>query len=136
MTRYDKGANAERELMKILYSNGFSVLRSAGSGVNQLPAPDIIALKDGAILLFECKAWKKNYLYIDLEKMIQLDDFASRSGGQVIAAWKVPYNDWLFIPRNNLKKTNKYYAISRSKALKHSVKLSVLSGMQKTLRQI
>jgi len=133
MTMYDKGANAERELMKILYANGFSVLRSSGSGVNQLPAPDVIALKEGTILLFECKAWKGNYIYIELQKMMQLDDFAQRSHGNVIAAWKLPHKGWLFIPRNQLKKTRKHFTISKNKALKHAVKLSVLSGMQKTL---
>ena len=31
MTRYQKGASAERELLNVLYEKGYAVIRAAGS---------------------------------------------------------------------------------------------------------
>ena len=45
MTHYNKGANAERELIKQLSMHNFAVLRVAGSGTNPLPCPDVVVLK-------------------------------------------------------------------------------------------
>ena len=57
MTGYDKGARSERELLNILYERGYSVTRSAGSGVNAL-SPDLVAVRRRECILIECKAWE------------------------------------------------------------------------------
>ena len=62
MARYNKGASAERELIKMFFNAGFSVARVAGSGSSSLPCPDMIALSKKKKMAFECKAWKANYL--------------------------------------------------------------------------
>lgn len=135
MSKYAKGANAERELMKVLYADGFAVVRAGGSGVNVLPSPDLLALKKNSILIFECKAWKGNYLYLEEYKIQQLEEFANRSGGRIIIAWKIPHHGWLFIGIEKLKKTKKnFYAISLKEAEKGTINLEVLAGIQKTLQ--
>jgi Holliday junction resolvase len=53
MNRYVKGARGERELLAKFADLGYSVVRSAGSGVNSI-SPDIIAIKDGRVYAFEC----------------------------------------------------------------------------------
>ena len=135
MTRYAKGANAERELMKVLFADGFAVVRAGGSGVNVLPSPDLLALKQSNIFIFECKAWKGGYLYLEEYKIQQLEEFAKRSGGKIIIAWKVPHHGWLFIGHEKLKKTKKnFFTISLKEAEKNCITLEVLAGIQKTLQ--
>ncbi|MEM3775449.1 MAG: hypothetical protein QXZ35_02235, partial [Candidatus Micrarchaeaceae archaeon] len=61
MSRYEKGARGERELLEKFRSAGYSVIRSAGSGVNSI-SPDILVVKKNSGMAFECKAWDKNGL--------------------------------------------------------------------------
>jgi len=46
MLCYRKGSRAERELIDHFSSNGFCVIRAAGSGVNSL-SPDILVFRRG-----------------------------------------------------------------------------------------
>ncbi len=133
MTRYNKGANAERELIKELHKAGFAVTRVAGSGVNPLPCPDVIALKAGRIIAFECKAWKGNYLAITHENMDEESDWAEIAGGEFYIGWKVPREGWLFVGKNHFHKTEKNYMISLHEAKKHTTKLNVILGSQTQL---
>ena len=55
---YLKGSRAERELLRILSSRGYSCVRSASSGGFHSPV-DIIAMKHGKILSFEIKSWSR-----------------------------------------------------------------------------
>lgn len=50
-TNYARGAEFERRVKRHLETNGYTVLRSAGS---KSPI-DLIALKPGAIVLIQCK---------------------------------------------------------------------------------
>src|SRR3990167_2246744 len=72
MAHYAKGANAERELIHLLYDRGFAVVRVAGSGKTSLPCPDIVALAPKVKLAFECKAWDKEHLNITTAQMDEL----------------------------------------------------------------
>jgi len=133
MTHYDKGANAERELIKELHSAGFAVTRVAGSGVNPLPCPDVIALKKGKIIAFECKAWKGNYLAIPHENMDDEKEWAIIAGAEFFVAWKIPREGWLFIKSEHFHKTGKNYMLSLHKAKKQSTRLNVILGIQSQL---
>ena len=135
MAYYNKGANAERELMKVLVSKGFMVVRAAGSGVNQIPCPDLLALKKGKILAFECKAWKGNYLYIKTENFESQEKFCEISGAISLIGWKIPNHGWLFMESNQLKKKGKHYSINKKQAQVHSLNLDVIAGLQETLEK-
>ncbi len=72
MSRYNKGANAERELITLFWGKGFAIARTAGSGKNSLPMPDLVILGKGRQIVLEAKAWKSNYLNIREGQMNEL----------------------------------------------------------------
>lgn len=132
MAHYNKGASAERELMRLFAQNGFAVARSAGSGKNQLPTPDLIALKNGRHLSVECKAWRAKYLSISSVQMNDLKKWEGLSGGETFIAWKFPNKGWFFLKIEdfNMKKN---YTISFEKAQKVGKTLDVICGVQSVL---
>lgn len=134
MARYNKGANAERELIKMLFSAGFAVARIAGSGSNPLPAPDIIALKDGKCLAIECKAWKEGYLAIPLEQMRDLVGWGKKAGGEVFVAWKLPRKGWFFLKQADFNQSKKFFMVSSRKAMTVGKPFGVVSGQQSVLQ--
>jgi Holliday junction resolvase len=121
MPRYNKGANAERELIKDLDKLGFAVLRVAGSGVNPLPCPDVVALKNGKIIAFECKAKKGDYLSITHEQMEEEIGWSKKAGALFLIAWKVPRKGWLFFRSENFRKKAKSYMIKLDEAKEVSI---------------
>lgn len=116
MHRYVKGARAERELLGKLYDIGYSVSRSAGSGVNSM-SPDIIAIKNGKCLSFECKAWERNRLSIDRESYQKLFVWQSNTQFPTYIAWRMNGKGWFFVKLDELKDGEKDYSITRKKAL-------------------
>ena len=133
MTHYNKGANAERELIKELHAAGFAVTRVAGSGVNPLPCPDVIALKDGRIIAFECKAWKGKYRAIPHINMDEEVGWAKQAGAIFVIAWKIPRHGWLFVSFEHFHKTGKNYMLSLEEAKRHHTELNVIIGQQTQL---
>jgi len=132
--RYRKGANAERELMKILAKEGLAVVRAAGSASNIHAAPDIVALGKDFTLAFECKAWDKSYLMIAEEQMKQLKKWASKANADIFIGWKVPNKGWLFIKPRHFRKSKKNYSISRKLAERKGIQLNVILRKQATLK--
>ena len=115
MQRYSKGARSERELLNTLYGMKYSVMRSAGSGVNSI-SPDIIAIKGGSGLAFECKAWEKSSISIEPEKYESLCEWERNSGMQTFIAWRMNGESWFFIKLDEMKKTEKNYTVTRKTA--------------------
>ncbi len=134
MTRYAKGANAERELIHELFNRGFSVVRVAGSGKTALPAPDIIALSQQKKLAFECKAWSSSSVAIPLEQMRELVQWCERAGVEPFVAWKFPREGWFFLKPGHFTKTEKAYNCTKRNALKQRLNLDVIAGRQATLK--
>jgi Holliday junction resolvase len=123
MAQYNKGANAERELLQKLHQTGMAVCRAAGSGKARLPTPDAIALKKGRILAFECKARKGEYLHISIEQLNDLEEWCAMSGAELVIAWKIPNKGWRFFDKEKLKKNGKSYSITKKLALEEGKKL-------------
>lgn len=117
MVYHAKGANAERELMHLLFDLGFSVVRIAGSGVSPLPAPDIVALRKGRVIAVECKARKAKNLAVSTEQMQQLLGWCDRAGAEAIVGWKVPHKGWFFLEPRQLHGTGKFFLISLKDAM-------------------
>ena len=116
MHTYAKGARSERELLNRFHEAGYSVLRSAGSGVNSL-GPDILVLKDGICLAFECKAWERNRLSIDFEGFEKLRKWKDNTRFPTYVAWRMNGMGWFFIELEEMKKGEKDYSITRKKTL-------------------
>ena len=114
--RYMKGARSERELLNRLYGQGWSVLRSAGSGVNAL-GPDIIAVKDRFMLAFECKAWEKNRLSIDPEAYAKLRQWHDNTKFPTYIAWRMNGKGWFFVTLDELKHGEKDHSITKIRTL-------------------
>ncbi|MGI6589142.1 MAG: Holliday junction resolvase Hjc [Candidatus Iainarchaeum sp.] len=121
MARYNKGANAERELIHSFSKVGFAVLRVAGSGVSPLPSPDVVAIKGGRILAIECKAWKGEYLAIPRTTMLDEVNWAKVAGAEFFVGWKVPREGWLFVRFNDFHDAGKNFMISLKEARVKSV---------------
>lgn len=133
MNRYSKGANAERELIRIFWGKGFAVARTAGSGSSQLPMPDLIVLGKKRKMVLESKAWKGNYLSIREEQMLELFKWQELGGAEIFVAWKYPNKGWIFIDPKHFNK-KKHYSLSYANAQRKGVPLEVLLGEQKQLK--
>jgi Holliday junction resolvase len=120
--RYSKGARGKRELLNTLYEKGFSVVRAAGSGVNSI-SPDVIAVKGGKGMVFECKAWDRGSLSIDHEKFESLRLWRDNAMMDTYMAWRMSGEGWYFIKLDEMKKTEKNYTVTKKIAVKIGRKL-------------
>ncbi|MCL4389684.1 MAG: Holliday junction resolvase Hjc [Candidatus Marsarchaeota archaeon] len=125
MTRYTKGARSERELLSMLHDNGYSVVRSAGSGVNSI-SPDLIAIKKGRGLAFECKAWDSTSLSIEPEKYRSLEEWRDNAGMDTYIAWRMNGGGWFFMRLNEMTRTEKNYTITMKMAKKINRKIDMI----------
>ncbi len=99
MHTYKKGFRAEHELMKLLGSLGFAVLRAPKSGSDTI---DMIACKRGTIFVFECKFWA-NTVRIDERQITALLDFSQRAGAIAIIAIKEANEGWKFLKAEDVR---------------------------------
>lgn len=126
MQTYKKGSNAERELMQRLWNAGYAVVRAAGSGVNPLNSPDLIALKKGKKLAIECKARNSTTLSVPSQQMSDLIEWAFRADAELVVAWKYPRKGWFFLGLEDFSRSEKFYSASLKKALEKNA--SFLEG--------
>jgi Holliday junction resolvase len=121
MYRYGKGARGERELVKIFSERGYSVIRSAGSGLND--SPDLVVIKNGKGYSFECKNWKERRIKIPKIKYMELKRWKENTKFDTYIAWKISHKGWVFIPIDKLKENEKTYSISIEDAEKEGLKM-------------
>ncbi|MCL4379069.1 MAG: Holliday junction resolvase Hjc [Candidatus Marsarchaeota archaeon] len=114
--RYSKGARGERELLNELYNRGYSVVRAAGSGVNSV-SPDIIAVKAGKGMVFECKAWDRGSLSIELEKYESLRRWRDSALMDTFIAWRMNGQGWFFVKLDEMTKNRNSYTVTRKNAV-------------------
>ncbi len=133
MAHYNKGANAERELLQLFWAKGFAVARTAGSGKNALPMPDLIVMGKGRSIVIEAKAWRNNNLTILDYQMQELLKWQELAGAEVYVAWRYPNKGWVFLKPEHFHK-NKHYAISFRQAQNVGSTLEVLLGEQIQLK--
>ncbi|MCL5262532.1 MAG: Holliday junction resolvase Hjc [Candidatus Marsarchaeota archaeon] len=135
MHRYVKGARSERELLDIFHSNGYSVMRSAGSGVNAV-SPDIIVFRQRRGLAFECKAWDRTSLAIEADKVEVLRKWELDTGMEFYIAWRMNGKGWFFITLQELNKAGKNYTVTQRSALSINRRIEHLLGSAQTVPQI
>ena len=115
MTRYEKGAAAERELLNDLHGKGFAVIRAAGSGVNAL-GPDIVVLKGDRAIAFECKSGYEGGLSIEEAQYQKIIEWQTRSNFPIYVAWRINREGWFFILPSELRKTANHRVITQREA--------------------
>ena len=108
---YRKGSRAERELIDHFSTNGFCVIRAAGSGVNSL-SPDILVFRRGSQFGIEAKAIEKEYLCIDREQFENLKRWEEISGINCYIGWRRNREPWYFIPLALFKENPKTFGIN------------------------
>jgi len=100
-----RGYRAERELVVTLWRLGFAVMRAPASGakVRKAGYPDLVAIKDGRVAVFEVKSRRvESTVYLDSEQVKKLRAFAERAGGISYVAVKVPRKGWRFVRAEEL----------------------------------
>ena len=116
MNRYSKGARSERELLNTLYGKGYSVIRSAGSGVNSL-SPDLLAIKDGKGIAFECKAWDRDSLALEKEQLEALIEWQRNTKMDTYVAWRMNIHGWFFIKPEEMRSNARTYTVTKKEAM-------------------
>ena len=104
MNFYRKGARFERDLIHFLNHKGFSVSRTASSGGYLYPV-DIIAIKKGLVIAFECKAHKTKPR-LEKKKFESFRKWCDNAGAMGFLAWRAPQNRWLFLSMKDIEKSN------------------------------
>ncbi len=94
MPSYRKGAAGERELVHILNSRGFSVMRAPSSGGAIYPL-DIVAIRKGLVLAFEIKTWDRKP-YLEAAQLNAFNGWCSRAGAMGFLGWR-SRGKWLFL---------------------------------------
>lgn len=92
--------NLERDLANKLWSYGFAVLRgcASGSGVRKRVAPDIVAIKDGKVIVIEIKyCTKVKNLRIKKKQLSKLIKFCKRANAELYIAIKYKGENYKFI---------------------------------------
>lgn len=102
-----RGSMYENELANTLWDMGFAVVRgpSSGGGVRKRFQPDLVAIRNGVVLVFEVKVSRGGPVYIDSGKVGRLREFARRAGARVFVAVRVLGEGWRFHELDSLEET-------------------------------
>jgi len=113
-----KGIQAERELLHKFWESGWASIRVAGSGNTSFPAPDLLAGNGEKSIALECKTFKRNHKYLELEEISQLKLFSQKFGAEPWLAIKFNRQPWYLLKIEDLNKTNKKWGVSLALAQK------------------
>src|SRR3989338_969552 len=101
---YAKGYRAEHEMVHTLSKLGFMVTRAPRSGRIGLPSPDIVAIKNGKILVIECKS-REDAFTVEKEQLAELEAWKNH-GAVALLAWKQTRKGWTFLHLSDVSANN------------------------------
>lgn len=107
-----KGSNAERDLIKKFWEQGWAAMRAAGSGSAQYPSPDILVGRNGRRLAIECKITKEERKYFTEHEIRELRYFSEMFGAEAWVAVKFPQREWYFFNLEDLVPTKTQFVIT------------------------
>jgi len=87
----------ENELANLLWEMGYAVVRgpSSGSGAKKRYQPDLVAIKNGVVIVIEVKKGRRGKpLYIPARQLKGLREFAKRARALVVIAVRLPGAEW------------------------------------------
>lgn len=105
MNTKQKGSNAERELIHMLWQSDYAAIRAAGSGSCKYPVPDIIAGNGIRRLAIECKVTKEQNKHFKRKEILDLEEFCKKFGCEGYLAIRFKDKDWYFFTIEDLKHT-------------------------------
>lgn len=126
MSKKSKGINGEREVIKLLWENGWAAIRSAGSGSSHYPSPDILAGKLGRRIAIECKVTSEERKYFPSDEIKNLQYFAKHFGAEPFVAVKFVKTKWYLFTIEDLKETENGYSIKQSDCDLKGIELDLL----------
>jgi len=102
---YSKGYRAEWSLTHELYKRGWAAIRAPRSGRIGLASPDIVAAKNGKIVVIECKS-RKCAFSVPKEQLDELQEWINRAGAIAYIGWKISRKGWCFMNLSDVKENN------------------------------
>jgi Holliday junction resolvase len=118
MGNKEKGANAERELLKKFISEGYMAIRVAGSGILPDPSCDLIAGKKKKKFCIEVKSCRKSKKYLNKKQIENFLVFSEIFGLNPLLAIRFNREGWFFVHPKYVEKTGKGLAISLERVRK------------------
>ena len=94
--KYRKGYCAELSLVHELSRRGFMVVRTPRSGRISLASPDIIAAKNGRLVVIECKSRASGFA-VPSEQLNELGEWKRKAGAEAFIGWKISRQGWFFL---------------------------------------
>ncbi|MBI4981419.1 Holliday junction resolvase [Candidatus Woesearchaeota archaeon] len=123
-----KGTAGERELIHFLNDNGWSAIRSAGSGSMKYPSPDILAGNAIRRLAIECKITKDKNKYFAPDEVEQLRTFSRNFGAEAWIGIKFAGEEWYFLMLEDLENTGVNFGASVELAKRRGLTKEELIG--------
>ncbi|MBI4154358.1 hypothetical protein HY501_03400, partial [Candidatus Woesearchaeota archaeon] len=105
MHAYSKGYRGEMELVHTLSKMGYMVIRAPRSGRIGLPSPDIVAAKDGRIIVIECKSRAAGFK-VSLDQLGELREWKEKAGASAYIGWKITRKGWKFLHLDDVHGNN------------------------------
>ena len=102
---YRKGYVAEISLVHTLSKFGFMVIRAPRSGRINLPSPDIIAAKNGKLIVIECKSRAAAFT-VEKEQLAELREWQEKAGAIPYIGWKISRQGWTFLHLKDVEDNN------------------------------
>ena len=93
---YSKGYRAERSLVHMLSKMGYMAIRAPRSGRIGLDSPDVIAAKDGRLLVIECKS-RMSAFTIPAEQLAELEAWVTKAKAIAYIGCKIHRKGWKFL---------------------------------------
>lgn len=94
--KYAKGYRSERELVHALSGLGYMVVRTPRSGRIGLPSPDVIAAKNGKLIVVECKSREEAFT-VPMDQLNELKAWQDKAGAAAYIGWKISHKGWFFL---------------------------------------
>ena len=135
-----RGFEHERDLVRRLWSEGFAVMRAPASGskVKRTMYPDIVAIMNGRVFVFEVKtSYREKTIYIPRNQVEKIVEFARRANGKAFIAVKIiGSGTWRCIPIGELEETRGGNYRWRSELVRKGLKIRDLVEMVKSCKKI
>ncbi|MFH1424253.1 MAG: Holliday junction resolvase Hjc [archaeon] len=129
--RYQKGTNAERELIEMFWNNGYAALRGPGSGVSRRPCPDVVAGNGEKYFAIESKSSTQDYVHLTYDEIVKLVTFAQTFGAIPYVAVRFEGRDWVFLDIGKIQYTKgKNFKVSKKFAYTDGKRFEELIELQ------
>lgn len=102
---YRKGYMAEYELVHAMSKIGYMVVRTPRSGRIGLASPDIIAAKNGRLIVIECKS-RAQAFKIPAEQLNELKEWREKAGATAYIGCKIARKGWKFLHLDDVYANN------------------------------